>query len=1759
MAAEADNLTIQQQINAVLSERSRMLDAQASRIADQVELALQLCKALKCEEVDRTVERLEEMRRSLASVGKAATDTTDGLRGGLDDTAKASAKVSADVNKGFSKMKASALAFGSAVVDAGKFVSNLALAIIGLPLRTFDIITEKAGELAGNTAVFDAMEDIREQFGDINEGFAKQVVEGADSIAASLAKSGRTIADTFGVGPEGKAAALRASAEVAAALGDTAVLLGKDFGDAAGDLFMLQRGMGLTGEDMKGLVVAAKVTGKNVGELAGDIQKLSKAMAGGMNVKAFAKDMTYMLTNTAKYGKLSATQVAATVAYVKNLGLEVKQIESLNEAFDDFEGAATASAKLAQSFGMQVDAMQMMKEQDPGKRLEMLRASFAATGKSIESMTRAEKQLLASSSGLSAEIVEQALSTNNAGKSYDELNKNANDAEKKQKSQQQMFEELGNSIKKMTEALSYSGGFFNNFIQGIGEGIMRSGPMRVLLRDIAGALRTIRMAGREVAKMFVEMFPGIKDMLGALHDFFKASNFKKTINEFKDAIKKFFEDLQKDPKKALENFTKTVKEKFSDLFDKNSPAGKKFMEGADKFFKTVGVLIAAGVKIIAENLAAGLRAFADFIRNPDKMSGDASGMGASFFGPIIESFKDAIPTVLSALLDSFKALVPKLGPAIGALLAVGLAASITMGLVSAGVEGIKAAASEIVKNKVMSMFTNALTPPMPPPGAAGGTSALQDLGAGIKGFIGEIVGIKASDILEATLKLVLLAAMMTVGGVAFVAGLALVGAAAMAIGIEAILVGMAAVTAGALAAYATAQIASKINPGMIGQAAVGLLAGAALMLVAIPFIFTASLAARVAAGAPLEAYVALGLALAVGAGALAVAVYAFTALAAAFNPAAFALVGAGLLAATALIVLTPLFLIAYSEVAKAVASKMDFGAIALFTAAAVLVFGGMAIIAYGAAAAGLASVAGLAGAGLLVLAGVPMMAALSLFMIGYSAAASAANTVLDMGAITLFTAALLLTLASVAAISLFASVAGGASLLGATGALLLMTAGVAMMMGIGEFMTAVADAAKSSPDTKAISDYILATSLVSAESIIISVAAGVAGSASAYGFLGSLALSTAGVEMMKNIGAFMETVNKIASDIPTNVDAMNSFTLATSIVLVETATLGALALVAGAAVGYGLVGAIALGTAGPIFFKMLGDFVGKLVDSMKTISTSSLANAATNMRLIAITVGELIVTMGLVAAAGIALIAASWYGFLGDPIKKGFSAITGFLTDIKELFLPPLDAFKSVKVPDKEISKIIGLVADLLQGMGPAIEVFMAVSKQSGGIFESASSQADATSKMMESLGGFINTISASASFMLGVIIEAAKGLTVDDSLKTRFDMVAKAVEIIGNLLGGMTGALKSLPKIEAGEDDTVAEVAAAFVTSLTSMKENLFGPGGMMDLLIAEVPGIVNKIMGITIPGDMKAMKEKIELISSVIQAFATMAKTLADLQKLIPNETKQVVEKGIIFDETRDVVEQNINGFAPLMNTLIDAFSPQLGKLVAAFLAIPIPAEVKEMQAQAKKIYIVMNTFSDLAKIIGEVPLQEIGEGAPKTESFADAVSRIVDGGDWMAWGVTTLAEYIDSYGGGPSPGFIPAYFKSAEQAFTAIGVGIEAMMKTSGNVKAFSGDLGESIVTDVVKITENINELDRMMKNVNIPKINATVRGLADALLVDRPDIRIENKPINIHMQMELKLDAEEITKAVLRTTAKLRKRNNVTADEALDPDSVGFKSL
>jgi len=687
----AGQLDIQNQINKVLQARTAILKNQAKFLSAQTQTAVEMCNALDCEGLDGMKERLSEIQAGLSE----ASDEAAALEGSAQNAGSAINKMASQgaekgglMSKVFSPMGGMFAGLGVGMMSAFKgatnmiggflssgkrvigIVGSIGKAILMAPFSLLNNLTSfAAGAGGGVSALREAMEDLKETFGSLSSNEGKAVVSGFKNIrkqSQSLGGSGVRLSRIFGPGRDGAAAALKAVGEQMTDLGPMMSQFSGEIENNAGVFEVYRRGLGLTGDNFKSLATMAATTGRSLEETLDTVgsQSINMGKQFGISSKLIASDMASMAGNVADFGTLGPKVLSSLAVYTRKLGIEAKELSGVISAWDNFEDAAKGASKLSQAFGMNIDAMAMMNEQDPGKRMDMMRESFQATGKSVEDLSRQEMKLLASQMGLSEEAAKKALSSD---MDYDDILAGSEDAEAKTISQAEAMKELADAMKQTFKG--GSGGpktFMEALVSGFEKGIMRGKGMRKMFQNIRGSLKETSRFGRDLGKMFVEMFPGIQDMVKGLTDLFSPARFNRLRRDLLGAFRNLFRDLRTDPKAGVETFTKKIKEIFANFFNGSGGAGKQFMKGLKTFGKTVALLILSLLPVMMRGLANLIHKLADFIRDPSAFTDAAAGLGDGLQQALSSAWGNVVDT-WPVLVEAFGALWEACKPALGKL------------------------------------------------------------------------------------------------------------------------------------------------------------------------------------------------------------------------------------------------------------------------------------------------------------------------------------------------------------------------------------------------------------------------------------------------------------------------------------------------------------------------------------------------------------------------------------------------------------------------------------------------------------------------------------------------------------------------------------------------------------------------------------------------------------------------------------------------------------------------------------------------------------------------------------------------------------------------------------------------------------------------------------------------------------------------------------------------------------------------------------
>lgn len=644
--ATADNLNVAQQLLATMQQITAQVERQREAYQSQAQLAQALGRSLESNgRLDS--DRIREITEAIREAQGRTTEFGTGLNNVSNQIKKLS--LPAEFLNGFksgtkltTNLFKNILSMGS---PAFGLLKDIGMTLRSIPGRLMDFFQGAAS--GGSDPYRESLEELREEFGDLTVGTSAAIKNMTESTK-NLGESGLALSRVFGYGREGLAALLRENMALFKEMGPLGDRLAASLKGVEGEFTLLRKATGLTGEAMKAFQLRAEENGMT-GAQATREMTLALAQgqrAFGISVKQFGRDMEVMLKDTVTFGILAPREMVKVSAYVKKLGISMETLKKVTDKAFNFEDAAQQAAKLSEAFGIALDPLKQM-EADPVKKMDNLRQAFFKTGQRYESMSAQARKYLADQAGISDEEARIAFSQKNRAMTGAQVEAQMKKQQKAQISQAEAMKTLAESVKRLVKSGEpMQGSFFDVFAKGFERGIRRSREFREVTRNLERSTRTVSLAGREVGRMFVQEFPGIKEMLKSLADMFNPREFKKLMRNVVEEFRKFFQLLQTDPKAGVEQFMKNMKKIFFDFFTTGSAPGSRFLNGAKSFFKTIGVIFIQGIKFALTTLKNLLKNIVD---GRSLIPSNTGGLGSRIW----QVFKDA-----------FKYVVDELGPTI---------------------------------------------------------------------------------------------------------------------------------------------------------------------------------------------------------------------------------------------------------------------------------------------------------------------------------------------------------------------------------------------------------------------------------------------------------------------------------------------------------------------------------------------------------------------------------------------------------------------------------------------------------------------------------------------------------------------------------------------------------------------------------------------------------------------------------------------------------------------------------------------------------------------------------------------------------------------------------------------------------------------------------------------------------------------------------------------------------------------------------------
>ena len=276
-------------------------------------------------------------------------------------------------------------------------------------------------------------------------------------------------------------------------------------------------------------------------------------------ISTLTKDLSDVHETTMSLGKGGVKSLAAFGGWLRKAGTSLKQIEGFTKLTDTFEGSAQAMAKLNTVFGTSINAFEVMLQDDPGKRLELVRDQLNLQGKSFESLGKREKQFFAETMGVDQDTAAAFFKT---GKSYEEFEKKQNKAQKEKLNGDKLLREATLKTAQTQMAMSAA---WDHLTKKVSEFLSPFFKALVLMKDTKGPVsftKAITAAFKTVENILAKIGPvlaptledfgrTVKGLAKQFTDWVHSDKFKpwiahvvKGFNDFYDIFKTVFTSVK---------------------------------------------------------------------------------------------------------------------------------------------------------------------------------------------------------------------------------------------------------------------------------------------------------------------------------------------------------------------------------------------------------------------------------------------------------------------------------------------------------------------------------------------------------------------------------------------------------------------------------------------------------------------------------------------------------------------------------------------------------------------------------------------------------------------------------------------------------------------------------------------------------------------------------------------------------------------------------------------------------------------------------------------------------------------------------------------------------------------------------------------------------------------------------------------------------------------------------------------------------------
>jgi hypothetical protein len=412
-------------------------------------------------------------------------------------------------------------------------------------------IAQKAAELGNKlrsdvvTVIQQAGEDLKEKFdmtSNIGEGIMSLTERGKSMLLAFQSPTHKLV-KLFGMGAAGIAKMISEFGQHLESMGHFSELFGRSLGNNQTKLenfLVLVKGLGLSSEDLAYFAQDAGINLKHINtslnEFGVTLKSVSKEY--GIDRKRLSKNFMILRRDITDFGHLSNEEILKTTASLTHMRIKLEDAVAVFKKFSTFEDAANSVAILSQTFGMNLDAFDMIQAKNPKEIIDMFRNSMRDTGRSFQDLNRFEKDLMAQHTGMSAESLKALMHYREIGYTHEQAVKKM-ESEKPHAKQMKALKGLNSAIKEIQKIMQYTSPF-EAFAEGLAANATLSGDLKNAMISLSKGYEGIYEYARKLEPDKWEgLIRPIRMIIDIMKNIFQSEAFKDGLTQGLEAVAGF--------------------------------------------------------------------------------------------------------------------------------------------------------------------------------------------------------------------------------------------------------------------------------------------------------------------------------------------------------------------------------------------------------------------------------------------------------------------------------------------------------------------------------------------------------------------------------------------------------------------------------------------------------------------------------------------------------------------------------------------------------------------------------------------------------------------------------------------------------------------------------------------------------------------------------------------------------------------------------------------------------------------------------------------------------------------------------------------------------------------------------------------------------------------------------------------------------------------------------------------------------------------